>query len=118
VPGPNNRLDQQPTGTANIGADYRWPGLPLTIGGNVNLTPGYTTRLSETQWLVQSAKRVVDAYALWTISPSLRVRLSASNLLQEDAESTSTLTAANTYESAASVSPTFVNWRVQLELKL
>lgn len=118
VPGPDNRLDQQPTGTANFGADYRWPGTPLTIGGNVNLTPGYTTRLSEDQWLVQSAKRVVDAYALWTINPSMRVRLSASNLLQEDAESTSTTTFASGYETAASVSPTFVNFRLQLELKL
>lgn len=118
VPGPDNRLDQQPTGTANFGADYRWPGLPLTIGGNVNLTPGYTTRLSEEQWLVQSAKRVVDAYALWTINPSMRVRLSASNLLQEDAESTNTTRTDDSYESAASVSPTFVNFRLQLELKL
>lgn len=118
VPGPDNRLDQQPTGTANFGADYRWPGLPLTIGGNVNLTPGYTTRLSQEQWLVQSAKRVVDAYALWTINPSMRVRLSASNLLQEDAESTSSSRTDTSYESAMSVSPTFVNWRLQLELKL
>jgi iron complex outermembrane receptor protein len=118
VPGPDNRLDQQPTGTANFGADYRWPGLPLTFGGNLNLTPGYTTRLSETQWMVQSAKRVFDAYALWTVNPGMRLRLSASNLLQEDAESTSTVVSATSDESAASLSPTYVNWRLQLELKL
>ena len=29
VPGPDNRLDQQPDYTANLGADYRVPGLPL-----------------------------------------------------------------------------------------
>jgi iron complex outermembrane receptor protein len=118
VPGPDNRLDQQPTGTANFGADYRWPGLPLTFGGNLNLTPGYTTRLSETQWMVQSAKRVFDAYALWTVNPGMRLRLSASNLLQEDAESTSTVVSATSDESAVSLSPTYVNWRLQLELKL
>ena len=44
VPGPNNRLDQQPLGTANLGADYRLPGLPLTLGGNLNWTPGSTVR--------------------------------------------------------------------------
>lgn len=114
VPGPNNRLDSQPGGTANLGADYRWPGLPLTVGGNFNITPGYSTRLSDTQWQVQSAKRVVDAYALWTIHPGMRVRVSASNLLHEDADSSSIVDD----ETAATVSPTLVNWRVQLELKL
>jgi len=32
VPGPNNRLDQQPDMTANLGGDYRLRGLPLTLG--------------------------------------------------------------------------------------
>jgi iron complex outermembrane receptor protein len=114
VPGPNNRLDQQPGGTANMGADYRVPGWPLTMGGNVNLTPGYTTRLSENQWLIQSAKRVVDAYVLWSINPDFRVRVTASNLLQEDSVSTSLVAD----ESAFSTAPTFVNWRVQVEIKL
>ncbi|MFO1336945.1 MAG: TonB-dependent receptor [Burkholderiaceae bacterium] len=114
VPGPDNRLDSQPGGTANFGADYRWPGLPLTVGGNLNLTPGYTTRLSDAQWQLQSAKRVVDAYALWTINPGMRLRVTASNLLHEDADSSSIVTD----ETATTVSPTFVNWRVQLELKL
>lgn len=114
VPGPNNRLDSQPGGTANVGADYRWPGTPLTVGGNFNYTPGYTTRLSDEQWLTQSAKRVVDAYVLWTINPAMRLRVTGSNLLQQDAE---TLKVAST-ETAEAVSPTFMNWRVQLELKL
>jgi iron complex outermembrane receptor protein len=114
VPGPNNRLDQQPGGTANMGADYRVPGWPLTMGGNINLTPGYTTRLSENQWLVQSARRVVDAYVLWTINPEFRVRVTASNLLREDSDSTSLVAD----ESAFTTAPTFVNWRVQVEIKL
>ncbi|MBC8056769.1 MAG: TonB-dependent receptor, partial [Rhizobiales bacterium] len=49
VPGPDNRLDQQPGYTANLGADYRVPGRPLTIGGNLNWTPAYDTRVSEEQ---------------------------------------------------------------------
>jgi iron complex outermembrane receptor protein len=114
VPGPDNRLDQQPQGTANVGADYRWPGTPLTIGGNFNITPGYTTRLSETQWLVQSPKRVLDAYVLWSINPSMRLRVTASNLLHQGNETVS----MNEDETADTLSPSFVNWRVQLELKL
>ena len=114
VPGPNNRLDQQPQGTANVGADYRWPGTPLTIGGNFNITPGYTTRLSETQWIVQSPKRVLDAYVLWSINPGMRLRVTASNLLHQGNETVSLVED----ETADTTSPSFVNWRVQLELKL
>jgi iron complex outermembrane receptor protein len=114
VPGPDNRLDQQPGGTANFGADYRWPGTPLSVGGNLNITPGYTTRMSENQWAVQSAKRVVDAYVLWTINPAARLRVSASNLLHQDNETASLIDE----ERADTVASTFVNWRLQLELKL
>lgn len=114
VPAPNNRLDQQPGGTANLGADYRWPGTPLTVGGNFNYTPGYTTRLADTQWAIQSAKRVFDAYALWTINPTTRIRLTASNVLHQDADNVSIVDD----ETADTLAPTFVNWRVQLEMKL
>lgn len=114
VPGPDNRLDQQPGGTANLGADYRIPGWPLTVGGNLNHTPGYTTRLSDTQWLVQPRKRVLDAYLLWTLRPDLRLRLSANNLGPEDAWSRS----AVADETATTTNPTWVNWRLQLEAKL
>jgi len=114
VPGPDNRLDQQPQGTANIGADYRWPGTPLTVGGNFNITPGYTTRLSQTQWIVQSPKRVLDAYVLWSINPSMRLRVTASNLLHQDNETVSLVED----ETTETLGPSFVNWRVQLELKL
>jgi iron complex outermembrane receptor protein len=114
VPGPNNRLDQQPQGTANIGADYRWTGTPLTIGGNFNITPGYTTRLSETQWIVQSPKRVLDAYVLWSVNPNMRLRMTASNLLHQGNETVSMVED----ETADTRSPSFVTWRLQLELKL
>lgn len=114
VPGPDNRLDQQPGASVNLGLDYRWPGLPLSLGGNVNLTPGYTTRLAANQWIVQSRKRVVDAYALWTLRPDMRLRLSASNLLAEDVASENRTNA----ERTTSETTTFVNWRLSLELKL
>lgn len=43
MPGPDNRLDEQAKVTANFGADYRLRSLPLTLGGNLNLVPGYRT---------------------------------------------------------------------------
>jgi outer membrane receptor for ferrienterochelin and colicins len=114
VPGPDNRLDQQPGGTLNLGADYRFPGTPLTLGANVNWTPGYTTRLTDTQWLIQSDKRVLDAYLMWQVNPLTRLRLSGSNLDPRVSESVSQVGD----ESATTVAQTFVNWRLQLELKL
>ena len=60
------------------------------------------------------AKRVVDAYVLWTIKPEMRLRVTASNLLAQDAETVSMVDD----ETTDTLSPTFLNWRVQLELKL
>ena len=75
VPGPRNRIDAQPNGIANIGFDYRMNAVPLTIGGNFAWTPGYETQLSDQQLQRLSTKRVFDAYALWTINPSTKLRL-------------------------------------------
>lgn len=123
VPGPDNRLDQQPPGTANLGADYRLRGTPLTLGGNLNLTPGYTTRVSEEQTASIGPKRVFDAYALWTIQPGTQLRLSASNMAARDYETGNSLdfeTAPGqfTREAARTVAATFVTWQLRLELKL
>lgn len=114
VPGPDNRLDQQPGGTMNLGADYRFPGTPVTLGGNLNWTPGYTTRLAQNQWLVQSDKRVFDAYLLWQLNPLARLRLSGSNL---DPRATQTVSEVEG-ETASTLDQNYLNWRLQLELKL
>jgi len=80
VMGPDNRLDQQPTMTANLGADYRLKSAPLTVGGNLNYNPGYNTRLSAEQLVSVSQKRVMDVYGLWRLDSSTAWRLSLSNL--------------------------------------
>ena len=84
VPGPNNRLAQQPPWTANIGADYRMTSLPLSFGGNVNFTPSYIVTEAEGQEFTQSRKRVADAYVLWRINPATQLRVSAANLYADD----------------------------------
>jgi iron complex outermembrane receptor protein len=124
VPGPDNRLDQQPGRTANIGLDYRFRGLPLTLGGNLNHTPGYTTRISAEQIAYLGAKRVFDAYALWVFNPGVQLRLTASNLDprehayggsfdERDATGKAVLR-----ETSRTVEPTFLNVQLRLELKL
>jgi outer membrane receptor for ferrienterochelin and colicins len=115
VPGPDNRLDQQPSATANLGADYRLRGgLPLTVGGNLNWNPSYATRLSEDQYASQGLKRVVDAYALWVVRPGLQWRLTASNLAPLDYVTASTV--AN--ETATTTARSYINWQLRLEMKL
>lgn len=84
VPGPNNRLDQQPSSTGNLGGDYRLRSLPLTLGGNFNWNPGYDTRRTDSQSVFFGARRVVDVYGLWRLSPSAGLRLTVSNLTPLD----------------------------------
>ncbi len=124
VPGPDNRLDQQPDCTANLGADYRVPGLPLTLGGNLNWTPGYDTRISEVQTAYQGHKRVIDAYALWVFNPTLQLRLTASNLNPRDyvtggsVDSADPVTLVPYRETSTNTAPTYLNLQFRLEMRL
>ena len=123
VPAPDNRLSQQPAGTANLGADYRLRNLPLSLGGNLNWTPGYTTRLSDDQRIVQSAKLVFDSYLLWTINPGSQLRVSLGNMAARDYVTTNALESVNAAgqalrESATTTAPSWLNLQVRLEVKL
>ena len=123
VPGPDNRLDQQPDMTANLGADYRLRSVPLTLGGNVNYTPGYDTRLSQEQTASVGSKLAFDAYALWTFRPGLALRLSATNLAPRDYTAGGSLDfdsalGAATRETTRTVATTYTQWQLRLEMKL
>ena len=114
APGPDNRLDQQPDYTANFGADYRVPGVPLTLGGNLNWTPGYNTRLAEMQTAYQGKKLGVDAYGLWVFNPALQLRVTASNIAGLDYVTGSMLGS----EVSTTTAPSYINLQVRLEIKL
>ncbi|MEO7338378.1 MAG: TonB-dependent receptor, partial [Caldimonas sp.] len=118
VPGPDNRLDQQPDRTLNLGADYRFVGLPLRVGGNVNWTPGYTTRISAEQTAEQGRKVIADAFALWVFSPARQLRISASNLNPHDYATGGTFDDAGVRETSITTAPTSINLQIRLELKL
>ncbi len=122
VPGPNNRIDQQPGWTANLGADYRIPGTPATLGASVNLTPRYTTRLSTEETADTGRKIVGDAFVLWVVNPTLQVRLTASNV---DPHVYTTgrvvddpLPGADARETSRTDAPTYLNVQLRLEFKL
>jgi iron complex outermembrane receptor protein len=129
IAGPDNRLDQQSPITANIGADYRLRSLPLTLGGNLNVVPGYRTQLAGDRAVTVSSKRVFDAFALWTFSPEVALRLLASNLAPRDytnrnefdydqPSATLPITTTPLRETAISRGPSYTNWQLRLELKL
>jgi iron complex outermembrane receptor protein len=123
VPAPDNRLSQQPNGTANLGADYRLRDLPVSLGGNLNWTPGYTTRLSDDQRIVQGDKLVLDAYVLWTLNPSSQLRVSLGNMAARDYVTTNTLESVNAAaqalrESITGTAPSWLNLQLRLEVKL
>jgi iron complex outermembrane receptor protein len=125
VPGPDNRLDQQPDMTVNLGADYRFRGTPLTIGGNINYTPGYDTQVSAEQTALTGSKRVFDVYALWTFKPGLALRLSANNWLPRDYTTgggldfeTAPGSGSFARETSRTLTSTFAQWQLRLEMKL
>ncbi len=87
VPGPDNRLASMPDMTGNLGADYRFRGSPLALGGSVNWTPAYDTRSTPEQVDRLRRKVVLDAYALWNFDAGTRLRLSVSAASPRDYQS-------------------------------
>ncbi len=118
VPGPHNRLDQQPYSTGNLGGDYRLRGLPLTVGGNFNWNPAYDTRRTVEQTLYQGAKRVLDVYGLWRLSPAAGLRLTLSNLVPLDYVTGSTFSSAGQYELARTTARNWQSVQLRLEMKI
>jgi iron complex outermembrane receptor protein len=118
VLGPNNRLDQQPKMTANLGADYRIRAIPLTVGGNMNINPDYTTRRSEQQWSYQGAKRVVDIYGIWKFNPATAMRLTISNLVPRDYLTGSTFTGNGISETSNTTTRNWQTVQLRLEMKI
>ncbi|MBL8325316.1 MAG: TonB-dependent receptor [Rubrivivax sp.] len=124
IAGPDNRLDQQSPVTANFGADYRLRSLPLTLGGNLNVVPGYRTQLADDRAVTVSGKRVFDLFALWTFNPEVGLRLLANNLAPRDYATRNefdfdaTGAVVPLRETGISRGPSYTNWQLRLELRL
>jgi iron complex outermembrane receptor protein len=83
LPGPDNRLDGQQPWSANLGFDQRISGWPLSVGGNLSLTPAYDTRQTTEQWLKRSVARGIDVFATMPINPTMTLRAAASAGVQQ-----------------------------------
>ena len=118
IMGPDNRLDQQPSMTANFGADYKLKSAPLTVGGNINYNPGYTTRLSAEQLTTISQKRVMDLYGLWRVDGSTAWRLTLSNLDPRNYNTGSVYSGNGVTENSRTQNRSWTNVQILLEKKL
>ena len=118
VNGPNNRIDQQPRSTANLGADYRFRGTPFSVGGNVALTPAYDTQQTNAQLQKNSTKRVIDFYGLWSVDSATRLRLTFSNLSPRDLTTTTAITEGNQRQTVANDARTDLSVALRLEMRL
>ncbi|MFN7221887.1 MAG: TonB-dependent receptor plug domain-containing protein [Burkholderiales bacterium] len=118
VPGPNNRINEQPKMTGNLGADYRFRGTPFSIGGNINWTPGFETRLTDNQLSKTGTKRVIEGYGLWTINSSAKLRLTVANAAPRDLITSNILTQGNESQSETSNGKTARSVALRLEVRL
>lgn len=117
IPGPDNRLNEQVRLTANLGLDYRFSRLPLTVGGNMNWTPSYALQSSEEQARRMGSKRVLDLYGLWKFSPVTQVRISAGNVLGADYRTTNEYVSGATHQVTQSVASTYPSLTASFEHK-
>jgi iron complex outermembrane receptor protein len=126
VPGPYNRIDQQPRATGNFGADYKFPKTTWTIGGNFGLTPGYTTQISEDQSQFLNTRRVTELYAQWQVTPKAKLRFGLANLEARDSNTENTIiadqpnpnSALKQIETVNSIGRTDMSASVRLEMRL
>jgi outer membrane receptor for ferrienterochelin and colicins len=118
IPGPDNRLDQQPKQTANFGLDYRMKAVPLTVGGAYNWTPATVVQTSVTENVGSGAKRQLDLYGLWKFSARTQLRIAANHLLAADYLSDRTVATNGLAQLATNAAHTYTTWSIRLEMKL
>ncbi len=118
VRGPNNRISEQPRATGNFGADYRFRGTPFSVGGSINWTPAYDLQVTDTQLQKIGTKRVLDAYVLWTINSSARLRLAFSNLSPNDAINSNIILQGNERQTVVTNGKTSLSTALRFEVRL
>ncbi|MFS2007883.1 TonB-dependent receptor plug domain-containing protein [Duganella sp. CT11-25] len=116
VPGPDNRLETQTPFTANLGMDYRWSSL--TFGGSLNYQAAGPVRQSAQVFFAGSPKRELDLYALWKADAKTQLRISASNLLRQQASESHYYADADAKRRRTTITPTYATLRMMLEWQL
>jgi outer membrane receptor for ferrienterochelin and colicins len=84
VPGPNNRLREQPILTATLGIDAELPSKAFGIGGSFAFERYGFVRTSSTESGSQDNRRILDLYCVWRLAKWGRLRGTIANILAQD----------------------------------
>nr|WP_246490954.1 TonB-dependent receptor [Chitinivorax tropicus] len=119
LPGPDNRLDEQPRQLANLGGDYRFKASPFSVGMNVSWTGGYDVQTSEQQRAHIAAKQSTDIYMVWHADRDTKLRATVGNIEQRDhRRDAMTASPDGGLTQSAVIDPTRMSWSLTLEAKL
>lgn len=118
IPGPDNRLADQPSATYGLGVDTPLPGTRWKLGLNYALTPAQDFRRPNNESQRQGIRRTAEFTAFYRESATLGYRLTLAQWLPNDIESLRTRDdglAGNSVESSRTKSNLLA--RLQLEMK-
>lgn len=117
VPGPNNRLAQQTPFSATLGLDYRMQGGVVVAGTSFTFKSGGDVRISANQSRYLNTRRDLDFYALWKVTPKTQLRFTLGNVLGQDYYNRSSYFDAFGSIRRTDISPSTMNYRINLEVK-
>ena len=115
VPGPGNRLDQQPRWSGNLGADYT--GQRISAGASFNFVTGGWTRSSVHESSYGGVTRDLETYILYKFDADRQLRFTASNLLAPDHLRASRYADAQGVTAREATIATYRRVRLQFEQK-
>lgn len=84
VPGPDNRIEDQPPYSGNLGLDYAAPAGRFEAGGTWTRRGPLVSRSSALIYSADGSKRQLDLYAVWKRDAAARLRLSVTGLGQRN----------------------------------
>ena len=119
IPGPNNRLEQQPKGSLNLGLDHLWSN-GIRSGFNWSFVPGDTLQQTEILQRQNNLRSVWDAYLSWSSGdPRSTVvwRLSLANLAPRETRVLSRVQSEGVLSETLEHRRTFRVWNLRAETR-
>ncbi|MBB5203700.1 iron complex outermembrane receptor protein [Inhella inkyongensis] len=80
ITGPDNRLEQQQPWSMTLGWDYRFKGIPHSMGMSYTFTPSYEVQQTALSRLETGRARGLDAFFMMVLSPKDGLRFGIQNL--------------------------------------
>lgn len=115
VPGPDNRLANQPRLSANFGADIKFG--QWTSGASFSYVEGSWSRASLTDSRFTSSRRDLEAYVLYKFTPKAQLRIAVRDLLGADSVNEVLFVDSNGSYQSTSITPVRPGWRFAYEHK-